>query len=476
MTDAVVVGSGPNGLAGAVTLARAGLSVLVLEGESTPGGGCRTGPRTLPGFEHDICSAVHPMVVASPFFRELDLVGKGLVLCQPEVAFAHPLEDGRAGVVRRSLEETAAGLGADGPTYRRLLGPLVRQSDAIVEAAFSPIRSVPPHPLAAARFGALGVLPARLLAGRFSTDEGRAILGGVGGHSMLALDAPLSGAFALLLATLAHSAGWPVVQGGSARIVDALVNELVALGGRLETGQWVRSLGELPAARTILLDVSTPQLVAMAGPALPPGQRRSLGRFRYGPGVCKVDWALRAPVPWDSAACRRAATLHVGGTLEEVVRSEADVAAGRHPEHPYCIVVQPSVLDPSRAPGGAQTLWGYCHVPAGSDVDMAAAIEAQIERFAPGFADVVLERHAVTARQMEAYDPNYVGGDINGGSATLRQTLARPSLRWNPYRTGIDGVYLCSASTPPGGGVHGMCGYHAARTALSDLGLRPQGP
>ena len=474
--DAVVVGSGPNGLAAALTLARAGLSVDVYEGCGTPGGGCRTEELTLPGFRHDVCSAVHPLAAASPFFRGAGLAGQAVRFRTPRIAFAHPLDGGRAGTVLSSVEETAGALGADAGAYRRLFEPLVRDAELIVPAALAPLRSVPAHPLAMARFGLTGLLPADWLARRFVTEEARALLAGAAAHSMLPLTAPLSGAYGLLLTTLAHAVGWPVVEGGTARLVDALVDALEAAGGRVITDRWVRSLGELPPARAVLLDVSTRQLIELAGDRLPARYRRGLARFRYGPGACKVDWALAGPVPWQAGACREAVTLHLGGTIEEVAASEAEVAAGRHPERPYCIVVQPGAVDATRAPAGRHTLWAYCHVPPGSTVDMTARIERQIERFAPGFGDLVLGRATVTAAEAERHNPNYVGGDINGGAATLRQTLGRPTFGWNPYRTGIRGVYLCSASTAPGGGVHGMCGNGAARTALADLGARTRRP
>ncbi len=470
-TDVVVVGSGPNGLAAAVTLARAGLSVHVIEGAATPGGGCRTEELTLPGFRHDVCSAVHPLAAASPFFTGTDLAARGVRLLTPKVAFAHPLDGGRAAAVAGSVAETAGGLGPDGGAYRRLLDPLVRDVSLTLPAILAPLRSVPGHPLAMARFGLEGILPASLLARRFRTEEARALLAGVAAHAMLPLTAPLTSAFGLVLMTAAHAVGWPVAEGGSAAITGALVAELTSLGGQVETGRWVQSLHSLPRARAVLLDVSPRQLLSLAGDRLGAAHRGALQRFRYGPGACKVDWALSGPVPWQAAACREAGTVHLGGTFEEVARSESEVAAGKVPERPYCIVAQPGVVDPTRAPAGKQTLWAYCHVPAGSTADMADRIEAQIERFAPGFRDLILARAVRTAAGMEQYNPNYVGGDINSGAGTLRQTIFRPTARWNPYRTPLRGVYLCSASTPPGGGVHGLCGAWAARTALSDLGV-----
>lgn len=471
LPDAVVVGSGPNGLAAALTMARAGLRVQVVEGAGEPGGGCRTAELTVPGFAHDVCSAVHPLAAASPFFRSLDLAARGVRLLTPKVAVAHPLDGGRAGAITGSVAETADRLGPDGRAYRSLMAPLVRHSDAVLDLVLAPLRSLPAELLPAGLFAAEGLLPARLLAARLRTPEGRALLAGVAGHSMRPLSAPLTSAFGLTLMLLAHTTGWPVVEGGSGRLAAAMAAELAELGGSITTGCWIERLDQLPAARVVLLDVTPRQLLELAGDRLPASYRRAMRRFRYGPGVCKVDWALDGPVPWLSETCREAGTVHAGGTIADVSRSEADVSAGRHPERPFCLVAQPGVVDAGRAPAGRQTLWGYCHVPAGSDVDMSDRIEGQIERFAPGFRDRILARSVRTASDMERYNPGYVGGDITAGAATLRQTIGRPALRWNQYRTPLPGVYLCSASTPPGGGVHGMCGLWAARTALRDLHL-----
>ena len=364
--DAIVVGSGPNGLAAAITLARAGLKVQLIEGADTPGGGCRTAELTLPGFRHDVCSAVHPLAASSPFFTSIDLAARGVTLRTPKVAFAHPQDGGRAAAVAGSVEETAGGLGRDAGAYRRLLGPLVRDVGLTLPEILAPIRSVPRHPLAMARFGLDGLPPATILARRFRTEEAQGLFAGVAAHSMLPLSAPVTSAFGLLLTMAAHAVGWPVVEGGSARLTEALLAELASLGGEVETGHWVRSLDELPPARAVLLDVTPRQLLALAGDRLTGPHQAALRRFRYGPGVCKVDFALSGPVPWQAPACREAGTVHLGGTLAEVARSEADVNAGRMPERPYCLVAQPGVVDPTRAPAGQHTLWAYCHVPSGS--------------------------------------------------------------------------------------------------------------
>lgn len=468
--DAIVVGSGPNGLMAAVTLARAGLSVVVYEAAPDPGGGCRTAELTLPGFHHDVCSAVHPLLLASPAFADLDLSARGVRLLSPALAFAHPLDGDRAAGVGGSVAQVAASLGVDGGAYRSAFDPLVRDAEKILPVFLGSMRSVPRHPVAAAGFGLRALTSAKAMAGHFRTDEARGIIAGAAAHSMLPLTAPLSGAFPRLFGLLAHRYGWPVVEGGSASVVDALVAELASLGGRVETNCLVKSLADLPPAATVVLDVTPRQLLELGGDRLPPRYARALSRYRYGPGVCKVDWALCGPVPWRAAACRETVTVHVGGTFEEVARSEADVNAGRHPERPFVLVAQPCVVDPGRAPAGQHTLWAYCHVPNGSDVDMTERIEAQIERFAPGFRDLILARSTTTAVAEEEHNPSYVGGDISAGAATLRQMVFRPTVQWNPYRTALRGVYLCSGATPPGGGVHGMCGLGAARTALHDLG------
>jgi phytoene dehydrogenase-like protein len=465
--DAIVVGAGPNGLAAAITLARAGRSVRVYEAADTAGGGTRTAELTLPGFRHDVCSTILPLTVASPFFQTIDLAARGVELIHPDAPIAHPLDGGRAVVLERSVAATAAALGsADGRAWRRLFGPLVRDGDKLAVELLQPVVHLPRHPLALARFGLPALSSAEGLARhRFAGDEARALFGGISAHAMLALDRPLSAAFGLVLGTYAHAVGWPMVRGGAGAVADALVAELRAAGGELVTGHRVRSLRELPAARAFLLDVTPRQLLDIAGPDLSPGIRRRADRFRYGPGVFKVDWALDGPVPWTADGPRRAATVHLGGTLPEIAAAESDVASGRIPERPYVLFVQYDPWDPSRAPAGKSVAWAYCHVPAGSAVDMTERIEAQVERFAPGFRDRILARTTHCPGQMEAYDANYVGGDINGGIQDARQLVFRPWPGSDPYHVG-SGLYLCSSSTPPGGGVHGMGGMLAARSAL----------
>ncbi len=463
--DAVVVGAGPNGLAAAVTLAAAGGRVLVLEAHETVGGGTRTAELTLPGFRHDVCSAVHPMGVASPFFRDLPLDRYGLEWIWPELPLAHPLDGGTAVALERSIEATAAGLGRDGDAYRRLFAPLAADWDKILATFLGPMPT-PRHPLAMARF-APGLLPAATLARRVFRDErARAVLAGLAAHIILPLEWATTAAYGMMLGMLAHAAGWPIARGGSQAIADALAAYLRSLGGVIETGTRVESLDELPPSRAVLLDVAPRELLRITGERLPGRYRRALERYRYGQGVFKIDYALSEPVPWAAEAARRAGTLHLGGTLPEIAAAERAIWRGEHPQRPYVLVSQPTLFDPTRAPDGRHTLWAYCHVPAGSAEDMTARIEAQIERFAPGFGDCVLARHTMTAAGYERYNPNFVGGDINAGAQTWRQLFTRPVASRDPYATPLPGVFLCSAATPPGGGVHGMCGYHAARSAL----------
>jgi phytoene dehydrogenase-like protein len=467
--DAIVVGSGPNGLAAAVTLAAAGLRVQVIEGAAGPGGGCRTAELTLPGFRHDVCSTAHPLAIASPFFRRFGPAARGVQFAHPEVVYAHPLDGGRAAVVTRSVAETAALLGRDAGAYRRLMQPLADGGNAVGDAVLSSMRRPPRYSRALASYAPVALRSAAAVAGRFHTDEARGMLAGAAAHAMLPLTKPPSAGVALLLGSLAHTAGWPLVVGGSGRLTDAMIDAVAAAGGQVETGHWVRSLADLPPAPATLLDVSPRAFLAMAGERLPPRYRDALAAFRYGPGICKVDFALSGPVPWQNDAARRAGTLHLGGGFGEIAAAEAAVARGAHPDSPYVLVVQACVADTARAPRGGHTLWAYCHVPSGSTVDMTARIEAQIERFAPGFTDLVLARRTRTAAQEAEENPNYVGGDIACGRQTVRQVLARPAARWNPYRTPLRGVYLCSSATPPGPGVHGRCGELAALAALREV-------
>jgi phytoene dehydrogenase-like protein len=468
--DAIVVGSGPNGLAAAIAIAQAGRSVLVLEAAPTIGGGTRTEELTQPGFRHDVCSAIHPLVVGSPFLRGLPLREHGLELVHPEVPLAHPLDDGSAVVLHRSVAETADGLGDDARAYRRLMGPLAGAWKELVGDLLGPPLRPPRHPVPAARFGVSALRSATGLAGsRFSGERARALLAGNAAHAMRSIDGRATAAFGLMLLLLGHGVGWPAAAGGSQTIADAMASLLRSLGGEIETESEVRSLDELRGARSVLFDVTPRQILAIAGDALPIRYRRALARYRYGPGVFKLDYALDGPVPWTAEACRGAGTVHVGGPLEEIAAAENEVERGGHPQRPFVLVAQQSVFDPTRAPSGSHTLWAYCHVPNGSNVDMTAAIEQQIERFAPGFRDVVRARTAMGPADVQAHNANYIGGDINGGLADLRQILFRPSARPNPYTTPNPRLFICSSSTPPGGGVHGMCGWHAARAALGGV-------
>jgi phytoene dehydrogenase-like protein len=465
--DAVVVGAGPNGLAAAITLARAGRSVLVREAQQTIGGGLRSAELTLPGFMHDVCSAIHPLAAASPFFRSLPLDEHGLEFIEPPAALAHPLEDGSAVIVQRSVDETAGRLGADGDAYRRLFEPLAAGWPELEGYLLGPLLRVPRHPLLLARFALKALRSAQACAeSTFDGSAARTMFGGVAAHSILRLEQPASASFGLVLLTLAHAAGWPLPRGGSQKIADALAGYLRALGGQIETGAPVSSLRELPPARDVLLDVTPRQFLSLAGDRLPHGYQRALGRYRYGPAAFKLDFALAAPVPWAAAECGRAGTVHLGGSLDEIATAERAAWLGRQAERPFVLVAQPSLFDPSRAPAGKHTLWAYCHVPHGSAFDMTERIERQIERFAPGFRDLVLARSVRSPAVSERENANLVGGDINGGVQDLRQMIARPVFRPVPYRTPLPHVYLCSASTPPGGGVHGMCGFHAAQIAL----------
>ncbi|MEO5966245.1 MAG: NAD(P)/FAD-dependent oxidoreductase [Candidatus Limnocylindrales bacterium] len=468
--DAIVVGAGPNGLAGAIELARAGRSVRIYEAADRVGGGTRSAELTLPGFVHDVCASVHPLSLASPFFRSLDLARHGLEWVQPEAPVAHALAAGRTIVLERDLGAIDGALGRDAGAWRDLFGPLVREWERLVPMILSPVIRPPRHPLLLARFGIPALLPAVDLARLLFREPGaRALFAGMAAHSMLRLEQPLSGSFGLVLGMLAHAVGWPLAKGGSGAIAAALEAEARSLGVEIVTSHRVDALDALPPARAYLLDVTPRQVLEITGDRLPPRYRRQLESFRYGPGVFKIDWALDGPIPWHDPATARAATVHLGGPAGEVAASESAVGRGRHADRPFVLLVQPTIADPSRAPAGKHVAWAYCHVPNGSTVDMTAAIEAQVERFAPGFRDLVLERATKDAVAMEAWDANYVGGDINGGIGDWRQLLFRPVVRWNPYTTPDPSVFLCSSSTPPGGGVHGMSGMHAARAAAKRL-------
>lgn len=467
--DAVVVGSGPNGLAAAIVLQQAGASVLLLEAKDTIGGGLRSKELTLPGFIHDVCSAIHPLAAESPFFKTLPLAEHGLEYVLPPISAAHPFDNGMAAVLEKSVEATAKRLGTDAAAYQKLVEPLVKNWPILAPELLAPLH-IPHHPLAMARFGLNALPSAVMLANRhFTTTEARGLWAGMAAHAIQPLTNLTTSAIGLVLMAVGHVNGWPVPIGGSRSIADALAMYFVSLGGKIETNTSINHLSQLPSARAVLLDVTPRQLLQIAGHRFSSLYIWQLNRYRYGMGVFKIDWALDGPIPFTAPECRQAGTIHIGSTLEEITANERLTSQGKHPEQPFVLLAQQSLFDTGRAPAGKHTAWAYCHVPNGSEVDMTAAIEKQVERFAPGFRDLILARHVMNTTQMEAYNPNYIGGDINGGIIDIGQLYTRPALRFSPYRTSAKGIYVCSSSTPPGGGVHGMCGYHAAKQALKDL-------
>jgi len=464
--DAVVIGAGPNGLAAAVLLAQAGLTVKLVEAKETIGGGSRTSELTLPGFRHDVCSAIHPTGVASPFLRTLPLDQHGLTWIHPPACYAHPFDDGTAAIVERSIDETAKGLGEDGDAWKSLFAPLLPHASTLFESLLGPFRA-PRHPLLMARFGLRAIRSVEgLVHGRFRNDATRALFAGCAAHGTLPFDKLATAAFGMVLTLAGHSDGWPCARGGSQSIVDALASHFRSLGGEIETGRSIESLKDLPDARVMLFDVAPRNLSRICGDALPSGYRKKLERYRHGPGSFKLDWALAGPIPWKCERVRRAATVHVGGTFGEIAESEAKVWRGEVADRPYAIVAQQSLFDDSRAPAGKHTGWAYCHVPNGSEIDMTERLEQQVERFAPGFRDLVLARHVLSPKGFEAYNANDIGGDITGGATDLDQLFTRPAGLFTPYATPNPSIYLCSSSTPPGAGVHGMCGFFAAKAAL----------
>ncbi|WP_440133967.1 phytoene desaturase family protein [Chitinophaga sancti] len=466
--DAIVVGAGPNGLSAAITLQQRGIQVLLLEGKDTIGGGLRSKALTLPGFVHDVCSAIHPLAAGSPFFRTLPLADYGLKFLQPELAAAHPFDDGTAAVLHRSLDETAKGLGIDEHAYHQLMDPVVRDWPLLAPALLGPL-SIPKHPLAMARFGLKALLPAKMLAARFQGKTARGLFAGMAAHCIQPLSNLTTAAIGMVLLANGHLEGWPAPQGGAQAIANALAAYFESIGGEIQTNTYIRSLNDLPSARAILLDLTPKQLLEIAGDKLKGLYKYQLQHYRYGMGVFKVDWALDGPIPFTNENCRKAGTVHLGNTLEEITLSEQISSKGLYPEKPFVLLAQQSIFDPSRAPEGKHTAWAYCHVPHGSTVDMTAHIENQVERFAPGFRDLIIGRHTMNTREMEAYNPNYIGGDINGGILDITQLYTRPAIRLSPYSTPAKGIYICSSATPPGGGVHGMCGHHAAKKALKDI-------
>jgi phytoene dehydrogenase-like protein len=466
--DAIVVGSGPNGLAAAITMQQEGLSVLLVEAKEEIGGGVRSAELTLPGFIHDTCSAIHPLAAGSPFFISLPLNQFGLEFIYPPVSAAHPFDNGTAAALYINVEQTAKGLSNDEQTYLKLINPLIKNWPGIVSDVLGPLH-FPKHPVQMAGFGLKALTSATQIAKRFRTEGAKGLWAGMAAHAMQPLTNISTSAIGLVLLIAAHIRGWPVAKGGSKSISNALASYFVSLGGKIQPNFYVRSMSQLPSSHAVLFDVTPKQLLQIAGQKFSSLYKWQLNRYRYGMGIYKVDWALDAPIPFTASECREAGTIHLGNSFEEIVTSEQLIYEGKHPEKPFIILAQQSLFDASRAPEGKQTAWAYCHVPNGSEVNMTNRIENQVERFAPGFKDRIIGRHVMNTAQVEGYNPNYIGGDINGGIIDIRQLFTRPALRLSPYKTSAKGIYICSSSTPPGGGVHGMCGYHAAKRALKDV-------
>ncbi|GAB3905237.1 phytoene desaturase family protein [Mucilaginibacter boryungensis] len=470
--DAVIVGSGPNGLAASILLQQHGLSVLIIEGKNKIGGGLRTEELTLPGYLHDVCSAIHPLAAASPFFETLPLEGYGLEYIYPEIAAAHPFDDGTAAILKHSLPQTAKLLRIDDTAYTRLIQPLVDSWQHLAPELLAPFH-IPKHTVNMARFGWDGLKPATILARNFKTEKAKSLLAGMAAHSIQPLSNMATSAVAMVLMANAHLKGWPMPKGGSVKIAEALAGYFKALGGAIETGTYITSLDQLPPAKALLFDVTPRQLLKIAGHKFSSIYKWQLERYKYGAGVFKIDWALADVIPFKAIEAREAGTVHLGNTMQEIAAGEQMIWNGQHPEKPFVLLAQQSIFDKTRAPEGKHTGWAYCHVPAGSEKDMTDIIEQQVERFAPGFRERILAKHTFNTHQIEEYNPNYIGGDINGGLMDITQLFTRPVLRRSPYTTSAKGIYICSSATPPGGGVHGMCGYHAAKKALKEVfGIR----
>ena len=470
--DAVVVGSGPNGLAAAITMQQQGLSVLIIEAKGTIGGGARSAQLTLPGFVHDVCSAIHPLAASSPFFTTLPLQKFGLEYIYPPLSAAHPFNDGSAAVLTNSVEETADFLGPDKQAYIDLMSPIVKAWPILLPELLAPLH-FPMHPLTVAAFGKKAILPASTLIKKFSAPKAKGFFAGMAAHAIQPLTNAATSAFGLVLLATGHAGGWPLARGGSQAIANALAAYFTSLGGTIITDRLVTKLDDLPPAQALIFDVTPKQLLKIAGDKFSGLYKWQLNRFQYGMGVFKIDWALSEPIPFTNADCRRAGTIHLGSTYEEIARGEQQSSDGNIVDQPYVLLAQQSIFDHLRAPTGKHTAWAYCHVPHGSAIDMTNAIEQQVERYAPGFKETILARHSMNTVQMETYNPNFVGGDINGGIINLAQLFTRPVISLSPYNTSAKGIYIGSSSTPPGGGVHGMCGYYAAKRALKDVfGIR----